>query len=251
MLSVAMITFNEEKKLPITLAAVKDLADEIIIVDSHSTDSTREIAVKYGAQVFEEDWKGFGRQKNSAVKKCGGEWILLLDADEELTVRLKDEIMEIIRNPFFDVYEIPRIAYTFGYRTRRKDYTVRLVKKGSGHYDDKEVHESWIHGDRTGRLDNPLRHHTYLSYHEYFEKFNRYTEAAAREKLKKGKNVTLLFMICNAAVNFIKEYIFRGAILDGRQGFINSAFGAFYTFVKYVRLDDMIRRGDVKNHTNL
>jgi glycosyltransferase involved in cell wall biosynthesis len=241
MISVAMITHNEEAKLPKTLAALKDLADEIVIVDSHSVDKTRDIAREYGAQIFEEDWKGFGGQKNSAISHCHGDWVLMLDADEELTEELCLEIKELAEKGTYNVYKIPRITWTFGHKTRQKDSTVRLARRTCGYYDNKEVHESWVYSGSVGQLKNALNHYTYLTYNEYFEKFNRYTASAARDMYKAGRHASIFYIVCNCTLTFFKHYVLKCAFLDGRQGFVNSVLGFFYNFIKYVRLEELRR----------
>jgi len=240
-ISVSMITFNEEKKLETTLASVSGWVDEIVIVDSGSTDQTPAIAEKYKAKFFIEKWKGFGKQKNSAIEKCSGDWLLLIDADEEITPKLRQEIVQTLKNPQFDVYEISRISWCFQQKTHHRDSTIRLVKKGSGHFNFKNVHEDFVTACKIGHLKNPLNHHTYWDLTEYLEKFNRYTSLAALDLHKKGKTVSLFRLIWNPFLKFWKKYLFKGGIIDGVNGFILSALSAFYNFMKYAKLHELNR----------
>ncbi|MGM0508317.1 MAG: glycosyltransferase family 2 protein [Fusobacteriota bacterium] len=238
-ISVSMITNNEEKKLDRTLESVYKWVDEIIIVDSHSTDRTVEIAKKYGAKVFIEDWKGFGPQKNSALEKCTEDWILMIDADEEVTPELAEEIQREVNNPRGKVYEILRQAWCFNKKTNHKDYAIRLVKKGVGKYDSKKVHETFRTDKKAEKIKKIINHHTYISHEEYFDKFNKYTTLSAQEMHKKGRKVSFFKLILNPIYKFIKKYFFKKGFRDGEIGFIMSIYSAYYNFVKYAKLKDL------------
>ena len=177
-LSVAIITFNEERILGKTLEAVKGIADEIIILDSHSTDKTVEIAESFGAKVFIEDWKGFGPQKNSLLGKCKGEWILLIDADEVVSPELSAKIQKTISgNNKYSVYKINRCCICFGKELKHggwsNQYAVRLWKNGLVKIDDKLVHEGFITNESIGKIKEKIFHYTYLTLHDYFIVFNK------------------------------------------------------------------------------
>lgn len=238
-LSIAMITLNEEQKLERTLKSIQSIADEIIIIDSGSKDKTIEIAKKYNAKIYNEDWMGFGKQKNSALEKCTGEWILMIDADEEVSGELLIEIKDIMEKDKGNVFEIPRISYCFGRKTRHKDYAIRLVKMNAGNYDSKEVHESFITTEKVYKTKGFIFHHTYISMEEYFEKFNRYTTLAAMEMRKKNKKVNIGIVMLNTFFKFIKKYFLKMAFLDGADGLIQSLYSAFYNFVKYAKLREL------------
>jgi len=239
-LSVALITYNEEKILGKTLEAVKSIADEIILVDSHSTDKTIAIAESYGAKVYSEDWKGFGAQKNSAIDKCQNEWVLLLDADEVVSEELKIKIKEIIKENRDIVYEINRCSVCFGkeikYGGWSNDYVPRLFKKGAGYLDNAIIHESFVTSKERIKIKEKLYHYTYLSVEDYFSKFNRYTSAGALRRKEKNKRASIASIIFNPLFKFIKMYIINLGFLDGFHGFILANFAFFYNFVIQVKL---------------
>ncbi|MBZ4683378.1 MAG: glycosyl transferase family 2 [Fusobacteriales bacterium] len=241
-LSVGIITFNEEKKIEKTLEAIKEIADEIIIVDSYSTDKTVEISKKYNAKIFIEEWKGFGKQKNSVIEKCNNEWILLIDADEVVSKELADKIKKIISNKEneYNVYKLNRCSICFGkeikYGGWSNDYVVRLFKKGKATLDNAIIHETFITKEKIGKIKEKLYHYTYLDLEEYFNKFNSYTSKGALKRKEKGKKASILSIIFNPIFKFIKMYIFKLGFLDGFYGFILGVLAYIYNFVIQVKL---------------
>lgn len=240
-LSVAMITLNEEKKLEKTLRSIVNIADEIVIVDSGSIDRTKEIAVNYkNVKFLNQAWLGFGKQKNFAMANCTGEWVLILDADEELSKELQKKIIEIINsNNSKEVYKIKRVMWCFGRKTRHIDYAVRLIKNGSGQHNEKEVHEEFITSKEVGIINEIINHHTYADIEEYFNKFNKYTTLAAIEMKKRGKRAGVIQAIINSFFKFIKKYIIKAGFLDGYVGLLNSILSSFYNFIKYMKLKEL------------
>src|ERR1700677_4513452 len=198
-LSVAIITLNEAENLPRTLASVQ-FADEIVLVDSGSTDGTREIAARSGAKVFTEAWKGFARQKNSAIDKCTSTWVLSLDADEELTPELQAEIRGMLEtdeqtSPPIDGYRL-RLRHIFLGRWMRyggyyPDLKLRLFRRvtssGVAHFSDRPVHESVQVDGRVETLTKDFLHHGYPNLELYLEHMNRYSSLGARIVAEKGK----------------------------------------------------------------
>jgi glycosyltransferase involved in cell wall biosynthesis len=250
-ISVGIITFNEEKILGNTLDSVKNIADEIIIVDSHSTDETVKIADSFGAKVFIEDWKGFGAQKNSAIDKCKGEWVLLIDADEVISSALSSKIKQIINgNSDTFVYKINRCCVCFGKELRHggwsNQYAVRLWKNGLVRIDDKLVHEGFMTNESIGKIKEKIYHYTYLTFQDYFERFNKYTTLAAREYYKKKKKASFLKIVMNPFLKFINMYFFRKGFLDGLEGFVIACASALYTMAKYFKLREMYRNNAYK-----
>ncbi len=247
-LSVGIITFNEEKILPKTLEAVRKVADEIIIVDSHSSDRTVDIAKSFGAEVYDEKWKGFGPQKNSVIEKCRGEWILLIDADEELSVELLEKIDQI-KNGIFDhdVYEINRCSVCFGKELRyggwSNQYVTRLWKKGTVKVSDNLVHEEYITEAEVGRIKEKIYHYSYLTLSDYFDRFNRYTTLGAQEYYKRGKSSGILKIILNPIYKFLRMYFLRLGFLDGIEGFVIACTSSMYSMVKYFKLREMYKNG--------
>ena len=243
MISVGIITYNEEFRLGRTLEAVKEFADEIVIVDSFSTDNTIEIAREYGVRIFQREWIGYGDQKNYVIEKCQGDWILLIDADEVITKELKEEIKNITYKNEKTVYEIPFNSVCFGKRIRFGGWSgssrIRLFKKNSGKYSLDKVHEKFITTERIGKLKKRIDHYTYEDYEDYLNKFNRYTGEGAQVAFEKGKKAGLFNILLNPIFKFIRMYIFRLGVLDGVEGLVLAVSSAMYTSVKYVKLRNL------------
>ena len=245
-LSVGIITFNKEKTLGKVLDSVKDIADEIIIIDSDSTDKTVEITKSFGAKVFNEDWKGFGLQKNSVIDKCSGEWILLLDADEVVSPELAEKIKYIINNDSkYSVFKINFRSVCFGKELKHggwsNNYHIRLWKNGAVRYNDNLVHEGFITNENIGKIKEKIFHYTYLTLQDYFDKFNRYTTLGAQEYYKRNKKVTLFSLTLNPFLKFIRMYFIRCGFLDGIEGLMIACASAMYTMVKYFKLREIYK----------
>lgn len=245
-LSVAMMTFNEEKNLDRTLISLRDLADEIIIVDSGSTDGTGKIAEKHRAKFITQNWLGYGKQRNFAIESSSQEWILCIDADEELTEELYLKIKELIKSPEDrNVYEINRISVCFGKILKHggwgKSYAVRLFRKEMGKFNDNTVHESFQTSSSIIKIDESLLHHSYLTLEDYFTKFNRYTTEGALDYYRKGKKTNLFQIVFNPSYKFIRMYIFRLGFLDGIEGLLIATTSALYSMVKYFKLREIYK----------
>lgn len=244
-LSVGIVTHNEEKRLPRTLNAVKELADEIIIVDDGSTDRTVEIAQSFHAKVYTEAWKGVGPQKNSVIDKCKGKWILLIDADEEITPQLKCAIQEIITAevPQYEVYKIRFTTFCFGKKIKyggwSSFYKVRLYLNGAGKCDNKQAHENFVTTKKIGVIKSAINHYTYANVEEYFNKFNTYTTLSA---FQTRKNKSALNIYWGALFIFIKEYILKLGFLDGFEGYLLAKLSMMYYLVKYSKLRELNRQ---------
>ncbi len=243
-LSVGIITFNEEKILGQTLESVKSIADEIVVVDSFSTDKTVEIAGGYDAKVFNEEWKGFGPQKNSVINKCTGEWILLIDADEVLSEELVDAIREILAGKNeHDVYEINRCSVCFGKEIKHGgwsgQYATRLFKNGAVIVSDSLVHEEFITENKKGKLKEKIFHHTYITLEDYFKRFNRYTTLGALEYHRRGKKASWANIVFNPIYKFFRMYFLRLGFLDGIEGLLLAVVSANYSMVKYFKLREI------------
>lgn len=248
-LSVGLITFNEERILGTTLQSVKEIADEIIIVDSYSQDKTLEIAKEFGAKIYSEEWKGFGLQKNSVIEKCSGDWILLIDADEELSKDLVEKIKEIKDgNSKYKVYSINRSSICFGKRIRyggwSNQYAIRLWRKKSVKVNENLVHEEFITEEEIGKIKEHINHHSYLSLEAYLAKFNRYTSLGAEEYYKRGKKSNIFGIVINPIFKFLRMYFFRLGFLDGLEGLLLAILSSNYTMVKYYKLLELNRKGN-------
>ncbi|HIE59611.1 MAG TPA: glycosyltransferase family 2 protein [Persephonella sp.] len=239
-LSVAIITYNEEENLPRTLDAIKDIAEEIIVVDSHSTDKTVEIAKNYGAKVFIENWKGFKDQKNSALEKCANEWILFIDADEVVSKGLKEEIIKAIEAKKADGFYINRKTYYIGKFlnfTWQPDWVLRLVRRSANpRWEGGNIHEYLRIDGKTYKLKGYLYHYTYKNLSEHFNKSLKYAKISAEEMYKNGKRFKLHKLIINPFWAFFRQYFIKLGFLDGIRGLSVSMSYLFSTFLKYLFL---------------
>jgi glycosyltransferase involved in cell wall biosynthesis len=238
-LSVAIITYNEAKRIRPCLESVK-WADEIVVVDSLSTDETVKICQEYTPLVFSQPWLGYGAQKNLALSKVHHDWVLSLDADERVTPKLREEIYGILSgNSQFSGYYIPRKSYFLGRWIRYcgwyPDYNLRLFRRGQGHFKDRMVHECVeLKGD-IGYLKGDLEHETYRSLEEYLERMQRYSTLAAQEMEREGRSVNGFDLLLRPPVTFLKMYVMQQGFREGWRGFLLSVFYSVYTFSKYAK----------------
>ncbi len=243
-LSVVLITLNEAANLPRTLASVR-WAQEIIVVDSGSTDATLAIARDCGARVFEEPWRGFGAQKNSAISHATGDWILSLDADEEVSSGLGAEIQALLAgSPTFEAYWIPRLNHFLGRALRHGGYwpdpKLRLFRRGGARFQERSVHETLETSRPVGSLRNALIHHCYPTLEDYIEHMNRYSSAGAAMLVSAGGAPrSLPALVWNAVFNpgatFLYNYVFRLGFLDGREGLLQHLNHSAYIHWKYAK----------------
>jgi glycosyltransferase involved in cell wall biosynthesis len=247
-LSVAIITMNEEVNLARTLASVQ-FANEVIVLDSGSTDRTLEIARSFDAKVYFEPWKGFATQKNSAIEKCSGTWILSLDADEELTFELQQEIRRLLsHNPSADAYLIKRrnlfLNRWMHYGGYYPDPKLRLFRRHSANFapparfTERPVHETIAFDGNLETLQHDLIHHAYPTIESYIEHMDRYSTLGAEIIVAKGKTGRSWFgfyynVLVIPAFTFLWNYIFRLGFLDGREGFLLHLYHSTYTSWKY------------------
>lgn len=239
-LSAIIITKNEEKNIKICLDSLA-WVDEIIVLDSGSTDSTVSICKQYTGKVYETDWIGFGHQKNRALKYASGDWILSLDADEWITPELKDEILRIIQNPgSYEAFDIPRLSSYCGQYIHhsgwRPDYVTRLCRRGKARFSEQIVHEKMIVDGKIGRLSNPIMHTSYKDLEHVLSKLNRYSTDGADLLRNEGKKSSLLKAVSHGLWSFLYTYIVRAGFLDGRMGFALAVYNAECTYYKYLKL---------------
>ncbi|MFD0966245.1 glycosyltransferase family 2 protein [Seminibacterium arietis] len=243
-ISVAMIVKNEEADLAKCLDRVKDWVDEIVIVDSGSTDKTEEIALSYGAKFYRHvDWQGFGKQRQIAQQYVSSDYVLWLDADERVSDELRDSIQHaILGNEDNNVFRLSRISEVFGREIRHSgwypDYVIRLYKTKFTCYSDDLVHEKvqLPANAKVKTLVGDLHHYTYKNIHHYLVKSASYAKAWADQRENSGKKTTLLQGASHALACFIKMYFLKAGFLDGKQGFLLAVLSAHSTFVKYADL---------------
>jgi glycosyltransferase involved in cell wall biosynthesis len=240
-ISVTIITQNEETSIRRCLQSVS-WADEVIVLDSGSTDRTVEIARELGAKVsVTSDWPGFGPQKNRALELATGDWILSLDADEWVTLELGEEMRAILTGKHeFDAYRLPRLSSFCGRFMRHSgwwpDYVVRLFPRGAARFSDDIVHERTLVDGTIGTLRNPLMHETYVDLDDMQEKFNRYSSLGAQALHERGARGGLCKAILHGLGAFLRTYLLRWGFLDGREGFMLAIANAEVAYYKYVKL---------------
>jgi glycosyltransferase involved in cell wall biosynthesis len=242
MLSITVITKNEARNIEDCLRSVA-WAQEILVVDQFSMDGTADIARSLGARVYQESWKGFARQKNSALEKTTGDWILSLDADERVPPLLREEIQEILgRKDALNGYFIARKNFFSGRWIRHggwyPDFCLRLFRKGSGHFEERAVHEKVLVDGPTGYLNNPLEHYTYRSVADFLIRMERYSRLAALEIPEEKKLSHWQSLTFRPAFTFLNMYLLRGGFLDGKKGLFLATSYAYYTFLKYYRFSE-------------
>lgn len=244
-ISLVMITKNEENNLPESLASVKDLVDEIIIVDSGSTDNTVKIAESFGAKVFKRDFDSFSNQKNYALSLAGNEWVLHLDADEVLTKDLNSEIKNTLNNTSYDGFYITRANFFLGRKMKHAglagEKRLRLAKKSLSKYVGGIIHEELKVYGKTYNFKNVFYHYSYTNVDSFFIKLNKYTTLSAIKMYENNKRFHNADLIFRPVIEFKKRYLFRLGFLDGLEGFVWAFLGMFYSFVKYLKLWQLIK----------
>ena len=242
-LSVTIVTLNEEKNLERCISSVRGLADEIIVVDSGSTDRTVKIAEALGAKVFENAWKGYGEQKNFAHLKCSSNWVLNLDADEEVSPALKEEIRQIVQNNSDNTkigYSVPRLTWYLGRWIRHGGWypnrLVRLSQKNSSQWSEPCVHEALIVQGTVGELKSDLLHYPFLTISDQIDTNLRYSKLGTEALRKKGRSFSLLKIIIKPIGKFFETYFIKAGFLDGVPGFIISVNATHSIFLKYANL---------------
>jgi glycosyltransferase involved in cell wall biosynthesis len=229
-LSVVIITKNSSKYISDAIKSA-NFADEVLVLDSGSTDNTCEIAKSLGARVEYQKWLGFGKQKQKAVDLAKNEWVFVLDSDERITKELQKEISEILKEPKYNAYFVPRLNNFWGKNIKRlglyPDYSIRLFNKKIASFNEKEVHESVVCDCKKGYLKNPMLHLAYESIDEFIEKQNRYSSLGAKPNKLKA--------IFSPIWTFIKLYFIKLGFLEGWDGFIISKLYSEYTFWKYIK----------------
>jgi glycosyltransferase involved in cell wall biosynthesis len=274
-LSVVIITYNEEANIGRTLASVQPLvADgkgEIIVVDSGSTDRTVEVAKAYGAKVFVEEWKGYAPQKNSAIDKAAGDWILSLDADEEVDSELNEELTGargdnlprtagewcLIMQQSGDLQDLKGAPVAF--LVRRKNYflgrwirrggfwpdsKLRLFRRATGRFEDRAVHEDVrVQGPTKLIPQGALIHHSYPTLSDYIEHMNRYSSLGAEMVVAKGKvRFSFIHIVLRPLSTFVYNYFFRLGFLDGCEGLLLHLYHAVYVSWKYAKAWELSRK---------
>lgn len=239
-LSVILITKNEEANIKDCLESVS-FANEIIVVDSQSSDQTVKIAQSFGAKVENtSDWPGFGPQKNRALNLATQDWVLSIDADERVTPELKNEILAVINSSSSsDCYAIPRLSWYCGRFMKHSgwypDYVERLFKRGSAKFSDHLVHERLLPNGQVKKLNHHFLHYSFKNFSQVLQKIDSYSTASANQAFQQGKKSSVSKAIGHGLWAFFRTYFLRLGFLDGQQGLalaISNAEGTYYRYIK-------------------
>ena len=239
-LAVIILTKNEEANIEDAMKSAA-FVDEILIIDSGSTDRTQELAERYGAKFVSHpmDEAGFAGQRNYALTQTDAEWVFYLDADERITPEAAEEIKNMVYQNEHIAYKIKRMNVVFGqmmkYGEHRPDWCVRLFPRMQVQWEGV-VHESPKLNLPIAALRYPLHHYTYTDWHRYFEKFNQYTDLMAQRMWENGKRASFSDILIHPTFAFVRFYFLRLGLLDGKQGLIFALNHYFYTMIKYVKL---------------
>lgn len=239
-LSAIIPTFNEEKNIEAAIQSVL-FVDEIIIIDSYSTDKTIDIAKKYNVRIIERTFDNFSNQKNYAIENAKHEWIVLLDADERIGGKLKVEIQNIIKNgPKASAYWVYRRNYLLGreikYSGWQNDKVIRLIERDVCKYNGKLVHEEIALPKKTAFLKHKLDHYTYKDFDSFINKKNKVAQLQAEMLAAENKKASIGKLLIKPTYRFINHYFLRGGFLDGFPGFFISSFYFYTIFTRYIKL---------------
>jgi glycosyltransferase involved in cell wall biosynthesis len=245
-ISAAIIALNEERNISRVIESLR-CCDEILVVDSGSTDRTTEIAAKHGARVVESRWRGYAGQKNFATEQCENDWVLSLDADESLSEALEAEIWQIKKNgPEYDAYTMPRLAQYLGswilHSGWYPDRKVRLFDRRRAKWEGKYVHESVVVTGRIGHLESNILHFTCSSLSEHLKSMDHYTTLAAAEIIDEKRKIGLSQLLLDPPWTFFRAYVLKRGFLDGVEGLAIAYMAAFYNFLKYAKAKNMSPR---------
>lgn len=241
-LSVYIVTFNEEARLERTLKAAKQVADEIVVVDSGSTDNTTDIAQKNGAKVIYNEWKTYCEQKHFAQNQCSNNWVLLLDADEVLSDDLIKEINECKKNPIYNAYKI-KIADMLPHDKAPSKFAhrfnpVRLYNRKYAQMPKDKMNKDRVDVDpnqKIGQLKSEIYHYSFVCVEQLVEKFNRHSTELQKTLIKEKRKFTKLRLYTELPCQFIKYYLFKGYIFRGVEGFICANVAAWFRFLKIAK----------------
>ncbi len=243
--SVYIICQNEEQHIGRVLESVKAF-DEIVIVDSGSTDRTLEIAKKYTDKIFHQEWLGFSGQKEYAKNLCSHAWVLNLDADEELTAVLQNEIADTIKEDSVDGLDIKissRYLGRFNHPLSKFNRRVRFFRKARGHYPEKMVHESIVIDGKVKKAKGFILDYGIVDLHTHVEKINAYSTLRAEEKSKRGKRASKLKLFTIFPLAFFKSFVIKRGFLNGTRGFVAATNNAYYAFLKEAKLYEKNQKG--------
>lgn len=256
LLSAVIISYNEEQNIARCVKSLLNVADEIVVVDSNSSDRTVEIAESFGARVIIHPFEGYIEQKNYALKQAQNNYVLSLDADEALSVELEKSLIEEKSNLIYDGYTLNRLNHYCGSWIKHTnwypDKKLRLFNRDKGEWGGINPHDRFIlkPGSKTKHLKGDLLHWVLDTYEQHIEKANRFSSIAAEEYFKMGKKTTVLKMSVHMTWRFIKAYFLKRGFLDGYNGFAISSLSAYTSFLKYLKLRQLNKEANRDKNKN-
>ena len=239
-ITLFIIAKNEARRIAGCIESAKDVADEVVVVNSHSSDDTASVCERLGARVYEREFDGFANQKNFALSQVTTPWALNLDADERLSPALAQEIVHAVQHTPHAGFYLPFCNYFLGKKMRfsglNKEKHLRLVRTAQAKYAGGLVHEGLNVTGTLGTLQNPVNHFSYDTIEAYFDKFNKYTTLAANQMHQNAKKFCLLKVLFTLPFEFAKRYVLKLGFLDGMRGLLWASFSTYYVWVKYAKL---------------
>lgn len=241
--SAVIITYNEARNIEETLSKLY-WCNEIVIVDSYSTDNTVDICRQYGCKIFFRHFDGYGPQKQFAVSKAANDWVLCLDADEVLSDGLVEEINKLTEDDMvYAGFSIPMnlvfLNKEFKYGKESSRFFLRMFNRKKGGFTSAKVHEGIKVDGPVKKMDHNIRHYSYHSIAQYLEKMNRYSSYSSEMAYKKGRNKSAWAVLLSIPLNFAKYYLLERNFLNGAKGFYWSMLNSFYHFVKYIKIKEL------------
>lgn len=248
-ISAVIITYNEERNIVGCLQSIEGIADEIVIIDSNSTDNTEKLCTQFNVRFLQHDFEGFMQQKTWAVAQANFDHILSLDADEQLSDELRQSILAVKNDWKADGYSFNRLTNYIGKWIRHcgwyPDTKLRLWDRRKGNWSGINLHESVKMQDnaKIEKLKGDLLHYSYYSIRQHLDQINKFSEIAAHEGILKGKNSSLFIAVFKSIWKFKRDYIFKLGFLDGYYGFVVCALSAYAVFVKYLKMNELKKVG--------
>jgi glycosyltransferase involved in cell wall biosynthesis len=245
-ISAVIITLNEERNIGCCLESIR-WVDEIIIVDAFSKDNTLMISARHTDKIFQREWPGYSEQKNFGLSRANGDWVLFIDADEEVSPPLVSEIRQILSlaNNSFAGYRIQRESFYLGKWIKHGEWSpdrqLRLIRKGNGLWVGPSVHEQILLDGRVGYLKNKIYHYTYRDIAHHLEKLNRYSSLFAHDALVKKQRSNLCQLFIKPFSRFIKAYFLKQGFRDGLAGLVIAVMQSFEVFLRYAKLKELKR----------
>lgn len=248
-ISAVIITLNEEKNISRCLTSLEGIVDEVVVVDSGSTDGTEIICREHGVRFLHHDWEGYGAQKNFGNDQAGFDWILSLDADEALSESLRQSILQMKHEPRGSAFSMNRLTNYCGHWIHHcgwyPDRKTRLFNRRNARWNLELVHEDLVLalGTTTGFLQGDLLHYSFYSREEHLRQIEKYSSLVARQFFEKGKQAGWMKMMVSGPARFLRDYLFRLGFLDGGAGFTVCRLSAWAAYLKYKKLRQLHHHG--------